>query len=112
LTFTKKYAIISSVLKVHKYSFNKANTMTKELETYFNNYFELFRSEGWKQLISDLQNNGVNINSVELTKDANDLYFRKGQINILGTVLNLENQITNAHSEALTEQPSQEDFEL
>ena len=80
MTFTKKYAIISSVLKVHKYSFNKVN--------------------------------GVNINSVELTKDANDLYFRKGQINILGTVLNLENQITNAHSEALTEQPSQEDFEL
>ena len=36
--------------------------MNKELETYFDNYFAMFRSEGWKQLISDLRGNVENIN--------------------------------------------------
>ena len=75
--------------------------MNKELETYFDNYFAMFRSEGWKQLISDLRGNVENINSVELTEDANNLYFRKGQLAILGTLFNLDTQISNSHQEAL-----------
>ena len=74
--------------------------MNKELETYFDNYFAMFRSEGWKQLISDLRGNVENINSVELTEDANNLYFRKGQLAILGTLFNLETQIDNAKEQA------------
>jgi hypothetical protein len=61
----------------------------------------MFRSEGWKQLISDLRGNVENINSVELTEDANNLYFRKGQLAILGTLFNLDTQISNSHQEAL-----------
>ena len=74
--------------------------MNKELETYFNNYFAMFRSEGWKQLISDLRGNVEQINSVELTEDANNLHFRKGQLAILGTLFNLETQIDNAKEQA------------
>ena len=77
--------------------------MTQDLETYFNNYFAMFRSEGWKQLISDLSNNVKQVNSVELTEDVNDLHFRKGQLNILATVLNLETQISRANDQALEE---------
>ena len=40
------------------------------------------------------------INSVEATKDANDLYMRKGQINVLAYILNLEST-TNANYEEL-----------
>lgn len=75
--------------------------MNKELETYFDNYFAMFRSEGWKQLISDLRGNVENINSVELTEDVNNLYFRKGQLAILGTLFNLDTQISSSHQEAL-----------
>ena len=74
--------------------------MTQELETYFNNYFAMFCSEGWKQLISDLSGNVAQINSVELTTDNDNLNFRKGQLAILATILNLETQIDNAHAEA------------
>lgn len=77
--------------------------MTQELETYFNNYFSMFRSEGWKQLISDLQGNVGQINSVEMTTDNDNLNFRKGQLAILATILNLETQIDNAHAEAESE---------
>jgi len=60
----------------------------------------MFRSEGWKQLISDLRGNVEQINSVELTEDANNLHFRKGQLAILGTLFNLETQIDNAKEQA------------
>jgi len=62
----------------------------KELEVYFKSMNELFRAEGWQTLISDLKNNADAINSVEHTKDDKDLYFRKGQLNILGAILNME----------------------
>jgi|TARA_B110000977_G_scaffold53148_1_gene72241 hypothetical protein len=62
----------------------------KELEVYFKSMNELFRTEGWQTLISDLKNNADAINSVEHTKDDKDLYFRKGQLNILGAILNME----------------------
>ena len=75
--------------------------MNQELETYFDNYFAMFRSEGWKQLISDLRGNVENINSVELTEDVNNLYFRKGQLAILGTLFNLETQIDSSQQQAL-----------
>lgn len=88
--------------------------MTQELETYFNNYFAMFRSEGWKQLISDFKNNVVNINSVELTEDANNLYFRKGQLAVIANILNLEVQIDNAHQQAQEEkdQPDQSELDV
>ena len=75
--------------------------MNQELETYFDNYFAMFRSEGWKQLISDLRGNVENINSVEFTEDVNNLYFRKGQLAILGTLFNLETQIDSSQQQAL-----------
>ena len=40
------------------------------------------------------------INSVEATKDAEDLYMRKGQINVLAYILNLEST-TNTNYEEL-----------
>ena len=70
--------------------------MTPELETYYNTYFDLFRTDGWKQLIEELTNNAAVINSVEATKDNDDLYLRKGQLNVLAHVINLETIINNA----------------
>ena len=78
--------------------------MTQELAPYLTNYFAMFRSEGWKQLISDLQGNVGQINSVEMTTDNDNLNFRKGQLAILATVLNLETQIDNAHEQAESEE--------
>ena len=84
--------------------------MTKELEVYFANYFEMFRSEGWKQLLTDLNQHVAQINSVEQTTDNENLHFRKGQLAILATLFNLETQINHAEKEA-KEEP-QEELEL
>ena len=76
--------------------------MTKEDEDYYASFFEMFRSDGWKQLILELQTNASSINSVEATKDADDLHFRKGQINVLAYIINLEGS-TLASFEELTD---------
>ena len=74
--------------------------MDQETQQYYDNYFTLFSTDGWKQLIEELKQNALVINSVEATKDTNDLYMRKGQINVLAYILNLEST-TNANYDEL-----------
>ena len=72
-----------------------------KLELYYRNMRDLFRSEGWKQLLEDLNSNAVLINSVEVTKDLEDLHFRKGQLSVIANILNLEAQIDTAEQQQL-----------
>ena len=74
--------------------------MTPELETYFNNYFDLFNTSGWKQLMEELNNNALGVNNLQAIKDSEDMYFRKGQLNVLASILNLQNTIEASHKEA------------
>jgi|TARA_Y100000385_G_C12765495_1_gene496969 hypothetical protein len=74
--------------------------MEPELEKYFNVYFDLFNTEGWKQLTEEFRNNGNVINSVESTKDVDDMYFRKGQLNVIAHLVNLEGSVEQAYTEA------------
>ena len=73
--------------------------LDKELERYYNNYFDLFNSEGYKQLISELQSNALAINNVVAIKDESDMYFRKGQLNVLASLINFETTTDNAYKE-------------
>ena len=80
----------------------------KDLELYYRNASDMFITDGWKQLISDLTANANNINSVEYTKDNEDLHFRKGQLSVLGSILTLENQLREAEEQALSEEDQDE----
>mgnify|MGYP000742251929 FL=1 len=73
--------------------------MDPEVEKYYNNFFDLFTTEGWKQLLVDLEDNVKAINSVESVTDANDMYFKKGQINVLNNLLNMEYITNNSFEE-------------
>ena len=81
--------------------------MDKETQEYYDNYFSLFLTDGWKQLIQDFGNNAVQINSVEATKDPNDMYFRKGQLNVLAHLLNMETIVKTNYEQA--NEPEEED---
>ena len=74
--------------------------MKPELETYYNNYFDIFNTEGWKQLLEDFKSNANIINSVEATKDVDDMFFRKGQLNVLSHLINFEAITTNSFEDA------------
>lgn len=68
-------------------------SLDKETEEYYSKYFDLFRTEGWKQLIEELRQNALIINSVENTKDRDDLFIRKGQLKVLAYLLNFESNM-------------------
>lgn len=74
-------------------------SMDKEVEEYYSKYFDLFRTEGWKQLIEELKQNVMLINSVENTKDSEDLFIRKGQLKVLAYLLNFENNMETSFNE-------------
>jgi hypothetical protein len=60
----------------------------------------MFRTEGWKILLGDIQASAVSVNSIEGTKDEQDLYFRKGQLAVMANILNLETQVATAQEQA------------
>ena len=68
----------------------------RELEKYYRSFEEMFRSDGWKNLMEDIKGSADNVNSVEVCKDDKDLYFRKGQLVVMANMLNLEAQIETA----------------
>jgi len=72
----------------------------QETQTYYDNYFSLFITDGWKQLTSEFTNNANNINSIEAVKDSNDMYFRKGQLNVLAHLINMETIVSTNYEEA------------
>jgi hypothetical protein len=78
--------------------------MTPELETYFNNYNELFNSEGFKQLVQELSANATQLADIQTVKDVEDLFFRKGQVAAFATVVNLQGTIEAARNQAEAEE--------
>lgn len=77
--------------------------MDKATETYYDNYFLLFNTDGWKQLCEELYGQAQIINSVEHTKDGDDLLTRKGQLSVIASILNLSDTITRAYEDAKEE---------
>jgi len=73
--------------------------MDQDTQKYYECYFDLFNNPGWKQLIEELQQNALVINSVEATKDENDLFVRKGQLNVLAYLINFETTTNNNYDE-------------
>ena len=64
--------------------------MDRDDEAYYNSYFDLFRTDGWKQLIGELTQNAATNNNVTVVKDTQDLYFRQGQLEVLLYLLQFE----------------------
>jgi|TARA_R110000851_G_scaffold223084_1_gene375980 hypothetical protein len=72
-----------------------------ELELYYRNLRQMFMTEGWKTFIEDVKVNAEMVNSIEFSKDIEDLYTRKGQLLVMSNILNLENQIDIAEKQQL-----------
>ena len=77
--------------------------MTPELEEYFDNYNTLFNHPGFKQLVEELSNNARQLADLQTVKDQEELFYRKGQVAALATVINLEGTISAARDQAEAE---------
>ena len=75
--------------------------MDKDTEKYFDDYFDLFISEGWKAFVDDMGSNLSNISELSNISDAKELHYKQGQVNIITAIINFEQSIRNAHTSAV-----------
>lgn len=64
--------------------------MTPELAEYYEERFAMMSTTGWKQLVEDVEELKKNYELVSNVKSPDDLYFRKGQLDIIYWLLNLK----------------------
>jgi hypothetical protein len=62
--------------------------MDKSLSQYYENAFSLFITQGWKDLVDDMKALQSEVAKIENIKDEKDLWFRKGQLDILDLIIN------------------------
>lgn len=71
--------------------------MDKALEKYYEERFSTMATTGWKQYIEDVQAIFDAVNKVAPIQNEQDLYFRKGQLDILQWVLTLKESSEEAY---------------
>ena len=68
--------------------------MTKEeTEVYFRNMNALVRSSGWLTLLEELYELEDVLNEITSVDNERDLYFRKGQLQMVQKLINLEDEL-------------------
>lgn len=70
----------------------KDNFLNQELLTQYENYFQMFRTEGWKQFIEDMQDI-FDTYRIEDFKDEKQLVYAQGERRILNQILHFESSI-------------------
>jgi hypothetical protein len=59
-------------------------------EEYYGELKLMFATRGWNIFLAEMAENAQYLNSVEDTRDLEDLWYRKGQLAVLGNILNTE----------------------
>ena len=77
-------------------------TMTPELDKYYSDRFSMMASEGWKELLIDIDNMIVSLNNISVIQDEKSLQFKKGELSIL-TWLKTLKQVSEVAYEELNE---------
>lgn len=72
--------------------------VSPEDEKYYENYFDLFLTDGWKQFIEDLQET-ANSFDVRNIPDEATLKYTQGQLMILDRMLNFSNSIRTVYED-------------
>ena len=75
--------------------------MTPELEKYYTDRFEMMSTEGWKDLIEDVDKIIATLNNISVIDSEKDLQFKKGELSILSWLKNLKEISERAYEEIL-----------
>lgn len=74
--------------------------MDKELEQYYDNYWDLFASNGWQQFIQEVTETLSSINDISSISDANEFFLRKGKVSVYTQLVNFQDMIERSYKEA------------
>jgi len=81
--------------------------LTREESDYFDNYFDLFSTQGWKQFISEIEDS-IDTYTIEDIKDDKNLYSVQGQLQILKRFAWFETGIRNAYDQIVEAENAEE----
>ena len=57
--------------------------MTPELQKYYEDRFSMMATDGWKDLMEDIDNMMESLNNISTIPDEKSLQFKKGELSIL-----------------------------
>ena len=73
--------------------------MTPELQKYYEERFSMMATQGWKDLIEDIDNMVNALNNISTVQDEKDLMFKKGELSILTWLKTLKEVSERAYEE-------------
>jgi hypothetical protein len=76
--------------------------MTPELQKYYEDRFSMMATQGWIDLLEDINNMATALNNISTVSDEKDLQFKKGELSIL-TWLKTLKQVSEQAYEDLNE---------
>lgn len=77
--------------------------MAPNLQKYYEEAFNMMATQGWAELMEDLTKLKASLNNLSLVTDTQDLYFRKGQIDILDLILKRKDTCEQVYEELQNE---------
>jgi len=75
----------------------------KDIQEYYEARFDMMASKGWQDFIEDTQKMLDAYNKIERLAGVEDLYYAKGQLDILNWVINLKQTSEEAYRELTDE---------
>lgn len=78
--------------------------MDKELQKYYEDAFSMMATSGWKTLMEDTQRIKDTLSDITSVTDAQQLYFRQGQVDNLNWLLGLKGLYEKAYEDLTSEE--------
>jgi hypothetical protein len=73
--------------------------MTPELQKYYESRFSMMATEGWKDLIEDVDNMINSLNNISVIENDSQLKYKQGELSILTWLKNLKEISSMAYEE-------------
>ena len=73
--------------------------MSPELQHYYENRFSMMGSDGWKDLVEDIDSMIASLNNISVISDEQSLQFKKGELSILTWLKTLKEASERAYED-------------
>ena len=73
--------------------------MSPDLQRYYENRFSMMGSDGWKDLVEDIDSMIASLNNISVIPDEQSLQFKKGELSILTWLKTLREVSERAYEE-------------
>ena len=73
--------------------------MTPELDKYYSDRFSMMGSDGWKDLVEDIDTMIASLNNIAVISDEQSLQFKKGELSILTWLKTLKEASERAYED-------------